>query len=283
MNLVGALLVDMTHPGRPIALVRGIRSRRPHTRGRHSPVPIVIFPLRTPSSVRLAILSDVHSNLEAFQVALRAIERVGVDKIYCLGDVVGYNANPVECVHLVQRYCDGVVIGNHDLAVACDEGTELLPPNAQEAVRHNRELLSESLRADIAEWPERIEAHDCTFVHATPDQPREWRRVNSFPAARAQFDHFDTTVCFVGHTHVPAIVSDQLGVLQVRPGHRYFINTGSIGQPRDNNVKLSFSLYDSRSMQYRNVRLSYDVETTARKIRAAGLPEGLSKRLLKGV
>ncbi|WP_179862170.1 metallophosphoesterase family protein [Longibacter salinarum] len=232
--------------------------------------------------MRLAIISDIHSNLEALQTALRAIERVGVDRMYCLGDVVGYNANPVECMHLVAEHCDGVVVGNHDLAVATGDGIEQLPPDAQKAARHNQELLSDTHREEILSWPDEIVEHDCTFVHATPDEPRAWKRINSFPAAKRQFEHFDTPVCFVGHTHVPSVVSDRLGVLKVRPGHRFMINPGSIGQPRDNNPKLSFALFDTASMQYRNVRLDYDMETTARKLQAAGLPDRLAHRLLEG-
>jgi predicted phosphodiesterase len=232
--------------------------------------------------VRLAILSDIHSNLEALKTALRAIERVGVDRIYCLGDVVGYNADPVECLHLIREHADGVVVGNHDLAVATGEGIHQLPSDAQRAARHNHHRLNDTLREEILSWPDRLEAHDCTFVHSTPDRPRAWKRIQSFPAAKEQFDHFDTQVCFVGHTHVPSVVSNKLGVLKVRPGHRFMINPGSIGQPRDNNPKLSFALYDSSAMQHRTVRLEYDVDTTVRKLQAAGLPDRLGHRLLQG-
>ena len=234
--------------------------------------------------MRLAILSDIHSNLEALQTALRAIDRIGVDAIYCLGDVVGYNADPVECIHLVQDRCQGVVLGNHDLAVARDEGTQNLPAAAQKAVRHNRERIPGELLDYLADLPDQIVEHDCTFVHATPDEPRAWKRLNTFPEAKKQFDHFDTSICFTGHTHVPSVVSNKLGVLQVRTGHRYLINTGSIGQPRDHNPKLSFALFDTDAVEYRNVRLDYDVETTARKIRAASdLPNTLADRLLRGM
>lgn len=232
--------------------------------------------------MRLAVLSDIHSNLEALQTALRAIERIGVDKIYCLGDVVGYNANPVECIHLVQKHCAHVVIGNHDLAVATGEGLDLLPSDARKAARHNRNLLSDTLRSEITSWPEKITEDECTFVHATPDAPRAWKRVQSFPSAREQFEHFDTDVCFIGHTHIPSVVSDRLGVLQVREGHRFLINAGSIGQPRDGNPRLSFALFDTKTITYRNVRLEYDVETTARKVIAAGLPKRLADRLRQG-
>lgn len=232
--------------------------------------------------VRIAVLSDIHSNLEALQTALRAIERIGVDQIYCLGDVVGYNANPVECIHLVQKHCAGVVVGNHDLAVATGEGINMLPDDAQKAALHNRDLLSDTLRDEILSWPDTLVENGCTFVHATPDAPRAWKRVHSFPSAREQFEHFDTDICFIGHTHIPSVVSDRLGVLQVREGHRFLINTGSIGQPRDGNPRLSFSLFDTKTTTYRNVRLEYDVQTAARRIVAAGLPERLAKRLKEG-
>ncbi len=238
--------------------------------------------LGSPLPVRIAVLSDIHSNLEALQTALRAIERIGVDKVYCLGDVVGYNANPVECLHLVQKHCAGVVVGNHDLAVATGEGISLLPDNAQKAALHNRDLLSDTLREEILSWPDTLVEDGCTFVHATPDAPRDWKRVQSFASAREQFDHFDTDICFIGHTHIPSVVSDRLGVLQVREGHRFLINTGSIGQSRDGNPRLSFSLFDTKTITYRNVRLEYDVQTAARKIIGAGLPERLAERLKSG-
>ena len=234
--------------------------------------------------MRIAILSDIHSNLEALQTALRAIDAVEVDAIYCLGDVVGYNADPAACVELVQERCAAVVLGNHDAAVAREVGLDALPGDGREAVQHNRAQLSQEQLDWLAERPHQASDGNCTFVHATPDAPLDWKRLTTYPAAQTQFEHFDTDVCFIGHTHIPAVMADRLGVLQVRAGHRFLINVGSVGQPRDHNPKLSFGLFDTETFNYRNVRLDYDVDAAAAKIRAApDLPDRLANRLVDGV
>jgi diadenosine tetraphosphatase ApaH/serine/threonine PP2A family protein phosphatase len=233
--------------------------------------------------VRVAILSDIHSNLEALQAALREIDRVGVDAIYCLGDIVGYNADPAACVDRVREHCDAVVMGNHDAAVAHEADVEVLPKDGQKAVAHNRAHLSEDQLAYLADLPLTLEVDGVTLVHATPDSPTAWRRLTTYPAAKEQFDHFTTDVCFIGHTHVPAVMADRLGVFQVRPGHRFLINVGSVGQPRDHNPKASFGIFDTASFEYRNVRLDYDVAAAAKKIRdTSDLPDRLARRLEEG-
>lgn len=234
--------------------------------------------------MRIAILSDIHSNLEALQRALDALDHAGADAVYCLGDVVGYNADPAACVDLVRDRCDGVIRGNHDAAMVSDEALDSLPDDGRAAARHNRRCLSAQQIDYLAARPLRLTVENCTFVHATPDRPSAWKRLTTYPAAQSQFGHFDTDVCFVGHTHVPAVMADTLGVLQVRPGHRYLINVGSVGQPRDQNPKLSMGLFDTDTFEYHNVRLSYDVDSAARKIRAAeALPSRLAQRLEDGI
>lgn len=233
--------------------------------------------------VRIAVLSDIHSNVEALERALDGIENAGVDAIYCLGDVVGYNADPAACVELVRKHCTGVVLGNHDAAVVREQALHALPTDGQEAARHNRRCLSDDQLAYLANLPLTLSTETCTFVHATPDDPTAWKRLTTYPAAQEQFAHFDTDLCFIGHTHVPAVMADQLGVLRVRRGHRFLVNVGSVGQPRDQNPKLSFGLFDTDTFEYHNVRLSYDVDRTAEKIRAADdLPNRLATRLYEG-
>ncbi|PSQ99657.1 MAG: hypothetical protein BRD53_00830 [Bacteroidetes bacterium SW_7_64_58] len=204
---------------------------------------------KQPLLVRLAILSDIHSNLEALERTFQAVDDADVDAVYCLGDVVGYNADPAACVDLVRERCDAVVLGNHDAAVAREIDVHVLPADGQEAARHNRAQLSDAQR----------------------------------PAAQDQFDHFGTDVCFIGHTHSPAVMADTLGIFRVRAGHRYLINVGSVGQPRDGTPKLSFGLFDTDTYDYENVRLDYDVAAAARKIRNADrLPDRLADRLEEG-
>ena len=234
--------------------------------------------------MRIAVLSDIHSNLEALRRALTGIDQAGVDAIYCLGDVVGYNADPAACVDLVRERCAGVVQGNHDAAVATGDHVRDLPPDGQAAAQHNRARLSEDQLDWLANLPLTLTVDNCTLVHATPDAPTAWTRLTTYPAAQDQFAHFDTDLCFIGHTHVPAVMADRLGVFQVRRGHRFLVNVGSVGQPRDQNPKLSLGLFDTEAFQYHNVRLSYDVDRAAQKIRdAEDLPNRLAHRLHEGL
>lgn len=234
--------------------------------------------------MRLAIISDVHSNLEALQRTFEAVEEADAEAVYCLGDVVGYNADPVACVELVRDRCEAVVLGNHDAAVAREADVAYLPADGQEAARHNRQQLSTEQRDYLANLPTILSVDNCTFVHATPDDPMAWKRLTSYPNAKQQFDHFDTDVCFIGHTHIPAVMADKLGVFRVRPGHRFLINVGSVGQPRDRNPQASIGIFDTETYEYENVRVDYNVAAAARKIRQAeGLPNRLADRLERGV
>ena len=232
--------------------------------------------------MKIAVLSDIHSNLEALNAVLAEIEARGVEAIYCLGDIVGYGAEASACVDLVREACAQSVLGNHDLAVATGRGTRALPPDGQEAARHNRAQLSEAQRTWLAALPLKAEAHGCTFVHATPELPEAWYRVDSYVIAQAQFGHFATDVCFVGHTHTPAVMADRLGVLQVRPGNRYLINVGSVGQPRDQNPRACVAFFDTEAFRYELVRVPYHLERAGARIIAAGLPRRLADRLQEG-
>ncbi len=232
--------------------------------------------------MKIAILSDIHSNLEALRGALGTAQQWGAEACYCLGDIVGYGADPAACLDLVRAWCDGVVLGNHDAAVARAYGLEVLPTDGQQAALHNRSQLTDEALDYLAHLPVRLERHGCTFVHATPDDPMAWKRLEAYHLAQQQFAHFDTDICFIGHTHIPAVMADKLGVLNVRRGHRYLINTGSVGQPRDQNPRLSMGLFDTDAFRYRTVRVPYDVERAAEKIREAGLSPRLAERLMNG-
>lgn len=231
----------------------------------------------------IAVLSDVHANLAALEAALRLAEARGADAVYGLGDVVGYGPDPGPCVDLLRAHAAGCVLGNHDEAVALERGVASLPLDGQEAVARHRSMLSEAQRAWLRGLPLRIEAHGATFVHASPDDPGAWHRLDGFHAVRAQFDAFTTPLCFVGHSHRPAVVADALGVFAVRPGHRFLVDVGSVGQPRDHDPRLAFALYDTEAFTCEIVRTHYDVEATAGRITAVGLPATLAERLRHGV
>jgi putative phosphoesterase len=232
--------------------------------------------------VRIAVISDIHSNAHALRAALEVIESHSVGEIYCLGDVVGYGADPAECIELVRERCTATVLGNHDEVVAFERGAKVIPKDAQKAAEHNRNQLS----SDQLEWlralPLRVDSNGFTFVHASPQSPDAWLRLDSFMRVKEQFNHFDGDVCFVGHTHLPGVASDRLGVLSVRPGHRYMVNCGSIGQPRDDDPRLSLAIFDTAAFSCEIIRSGYDVEAAAQRIRDEGLPDGLADILFRG-
>ncbi len=232
--------------------------------------------------MKLALISDIHSNLHALEAALRAIEKHRVDAIYCLGDIVGYGADPGRCVDLVRRYCQATILGNHDAAIASQNGIGNLPRDGQVAARHNRSCLSESQLSFLADLPLTHVVENCTLVHATPRDPQDWVRFDSLATVKDQFNYFDTEFCFVGHTHVPAVVAERLGVFRVKTGNRYIINVGSVGQPRDENPLLGFVIFDTDTPSHELIRLPYDLIGAAARIVEEGLPSSLSKRLAKG-
>ena len=180
----------------------------------------------------VAVLSDVHANRAALLAALKEIEARGVDTCVCLGDTVGYGPDPEFCVDLVRDRCDVVVLGNHDAAVARDEGLAFLPKDGQVAARAHRQWLSDDHRQWLAGLPLVAEAHGATWVHAGPFAPATWPRLDSFQTVQAQFKAFDTPICFVGHSHKPAVVSDSLGVFTVRPGAPVHRRRGKRGPGR---------------------------------------------------
>ncbi len=230
----------------------------------------------------VAVLSDVHANLAALQTALAEADQRGAGAVVCLGDVVGYGPDPEACVDLIRERSGATVLGNHDAAVARDEGLAVLPKDGQEAARRHREWLDDDQRQWLAGLPLMVESHGATLVHAGPRAPASWPRLNSFQAVQAQFGAFETPICFVGHSHKPAVVSDALGVFTVRPGHRFLVDVGSVGQPRDRDPRLSFALYDTDAGTVETVRVHYDVASTVARVHERGLPARLAERLRTG-
>lgn len=235
--------------------------------------------------MKLAIISDIHSNADALKAVFEHIDHEEVDAVYCLGDIVGYGADAAQCVELVQQRCTAVVRGNHDEAVANEDAqaSAWLPRAARKAVRHNRSQLTDEQRFYLADLPLYVKAFGCTFVHASPQAPEAWLRLDSYQLALDQFKHFETPVCFIGHSHMPAVMGDRIGLSRVAQGNRYLINVGSVGQPRDGDPRGCVAFFDTESFDYRLVRVAYDINRAAAKILAGGLPRSLAARLTTGV
>ena len=232
--------------------------------------------------MRLAILADVHANAEALDAVLASAEGRSADAVLCLGDVVGYGPDPGPVLDRVRETCHTTVLGNHDEAVVADDGLDALPSDGQAAARHHRQALTADQLAWLGARPLVAEAFGVTLAHASPLDPGSWSRLRTYKEVSAQFSAFETDVCFVGHSHRPAIASDTLGVMRVRRGPRYLINVGSVGQPRDGDSRAAYGLFDTDAFTFEQVRVRYDVAKTVARIREEGLPERLAKRLSAG-
>jgi predicted phosphodiesterase len=233
--------------------------------------------------MRIAVISDIHSNLEALTRSMEIIDTQSVDEIVCLGDVIGYGANPNECIEIVRQRCSVVVKGNHEDAVENISMTEHFTDNARAAIFWTRKHLTENNFDYLHTLPLTHTIDDLFFVHASPYNPSEWQYIFSDSDASDAFSCFSELICFIGHTHIPALFSKDGRLSKVKKGKRFIINVGSIGQPRDRNTDLSFGVFDTATWTYENIRSPYDMETAALKILKTTLPPKLGQRLLLGV
>ncbi|MCI0535585.1 MAG: metallophosphatase family protein [Verrucomicrobiales bacterium] len=239
--------------------------------------------------MKYAIIADIHANLEAFQVVLEDAKTEGCTHYACLGDVVGYNANPKECLDIVRAMGMPCVKGNHDEFCSSDSDLEGFNPAAAKAVNWTRNHLTPEDRQWLQDLKYLRLVANFSIVHATLDGPQRWGYVFNKLDAAASFTYQNTSVCFFGHTHVPvAFIRDSVvrggtySKFKIEPGRKYFINVGSVGQPRDGNPKASYVIYDLDEATIELRRLDYNIAAAQAKIRAAGLPERLALRLEEG-
>ncbi len=231
--------------------------------------------------MKYAVISDIHSNVEALTTVLREIGRKHVDEILCLGDIVGYGANPDEVVELIRRETKYVVRGNHDDAVFSEETFATINSYAKAAINYTADLLSDSNREWLSKLPLTHKIDKFLLVHASPSEPQSWKYIFTKAEAEIEMPSFKERICLIGHTHVPMIFesSDPDGSGEKI---RELINVGSVGQPRDGDNRASFGIIDTKNFTYANFRIEYDYRTAADKIIAAGLPQFLGERLHKG-
>jgi diadenosine tetraphosphatase ApaH/serine/threonine PP2A family protein phosphatase len=240
--------------------------------------------------MRLAILSDIHGNLEALEAVLADLAPRGADDVVCLGDFVGYGASPNECVERLRPLVSGAVLGNHDAAAIGRLSLGDFNSDAATAARWTEAALTPATRAYLEALPFTIERDAALLVHASPFEPSAWHYVLSPADAAEEFEAFDQTFCFIGHSHFPGAFeksSDELrysraAEIPVRPGCRYLVNVPSVGQPRDSDPRAGYTLWDRARGVIQQFRLEYDVETAMQRIRDAGLPQFLSERLRWG-
>jgi len=232
--------------------------------------------------MKYAIISDIHSNLEALMKAIALIGQHQVDEVVCLGDIVGYGANPNECVDLVKKHCSIVLMGNHDAAAVRPHTAQDFNPLARRAIEWTYATLTLEHRDYLQSLPYTASKDDLLFVHASPQSPEQFNYIFTQEEADHAFQFFTEKICFIGHTHIPAIFSRSVRVKELNPNNRYIINVGSVGQPRDGNPMLSFGIFDTAFWSFELIRDVYDIETASIKIAQQGLPEELGIRILYG-
>lgn len=226
--------------------------------------------------MKTAILGDIHANLEALQAVLNDAACEGVSQYVCTGDIVGYNANPQECVKIIRGLDCPVVMGNHDEEAAGSIPILGMNDRARRAMEWTRGNLNGEDRNWLAGLTAVRQVGEFTIVHAMLDCPKSWCYVMNRFDAMASFAWQSTQVCFYGHTHTPAVYVKTRGLVTresaggtvvVEPGRKYFINTGSVGMPRDGDPRAAYAIYDEARGEVTIRRVAYDIETAAAKTR----------------
>lgn len=258
------------------------------------------FPLPPANTrpMRFGILSDIHSNLEALNAVLPALDAQGLDELVCLGDVVGYGADPAACVDLIRARCRVCIMGNHDAAVAQKMDYQYYYDAARNVLEWTRAALS----PDQLEWLRALpltderDAHDVCFTHGEPVAPEAYNYVYTTDQAAMLLPHYDKLkrVTFVGHSHLRRVyaleegrrVRDLSGRQEIdvsAPDTKYIVAVGSVGQPRDYDTRAGYAVFDTDKMHVSLRRVTYPVGKAAEKILEAGLPESFAFRLFNGI
>lgn len=241
--------------------------------------------------MKLALISDIHGNLEALTAVLDDIGAQSVDKIHCLGDVVGYGSEPGACLELISRSCNIKLMGNHEYAALGLERTDSYTYAAQTSAEWTRKQLTDYDFSLIADFEMERTIDDLYLVHASPFEPDQWHYILSPEEAAIAFEHLKESICFHGHSHIPLIFSETPDSSpRKRIGHsflpdrenRYLINIGSVGQPRDNDPRACYVTFDTVEREAMFHRVEYDIRETQKKMAQAQLPEMLINRLAVG-
>ncbi|NLL84218.1 MAG: metallophosphoesterase family protein [Lentisphaerae bacterium] len=238
-----------------------------------------------------AILGDIHSNIDALRAVIDDARSQSVTDFLCVGDVVGYNAAPAECISVIRDELNAVTVrGNHDHYCSHDARLDDFQPLAASVIDWTRRQLSSDDATWLRDLPLQKLSMGIGLVHSTLDMPGRWGYVFDLLDAEAHFSYQATTISFHGHTHVPlTFVKQGADVYRYDPsnlqlviGTKYFINVGSVGQPRDGDPRSSYVIFKPRSRVAEFRRIEYDVETAMERNRLANLPDRLIKRLAAG-
>lgn len=239
--------------------------------------------------MKYAVFGDIHGNLEALEAVLAAIEKAKPDTLICMGDIVGYGADPEGCLSRMHELGCATVAGNHDFAVVGKLSVDFFNTYAREAALWTRERLRPAQKKLLEDLKLVQFLDEATVVHATLHSPELFEYIQTSYDAHLSFERLSTQICFVGHSHVPVMFFQKKVVtftmdpqVKLEPGIKTIVNVGSVGQPRDEDARAAYCLYDSEKQTLSIERVEYDIDKAAAKIVAAGLPEILGERLRYG-
>jgi predicted phosphodiesterase len=240
--------------------------------------------------MKIAILGDIHGNLEALEAVLIAVGREGANRVICLGDIVGYGPDPLGCIYRLQEVEADLVLGNHDQAILFPEKIRSFNPFARPSLLHAHEIIGVDERSFLKKSTMQLEMDGAIFSHANPIAPEEWEPLFMHRKISWCMDHLEHTMAFVGHTHHAMIhckmrsrtLALTSSTVAIGP-HQYLVNPGSVGQPRDGDWRASYALWDLAGGYVELQRVEYAVKRTKEKMLNLGYPDFTAQRLVKGL
>ncbi len=230
--------------------------------------------------MRTAVLSDIHANLPALKAVLKKLDTLSYDKAISLGDQVGYGPFPNEVIDILRERNIPTVLGNHDAAAVGRISLRMFREPNHSLLVWTRDHLTEENREYLLNAPLTIEEENWIAAHASPINPERWTYLNSAPLCRDVLTQLSHTYCLVGHTHISGVIPERIGVFRVKPGHRFVINPGSIGQPRDSSRLASFGILDTGAGSWEHYQVAWPRSETLEGYERLGIDAQTGARML---
>jgi predicted phosphodiesterase len=230
--------------------------------------------------MRIALISDLHANLEATEAVFHELDRIRPDYTLCLGDLIGYGPSPNEVVSIIRERGIDTLLGNHDAVCGGRLPLDFFREPNRTMLKKTLDLLTPENHDWLKSRPLILESEKWTAAHASPLHPESWTYLDSSVKCHQLLREVDKQYVFVGHTHRGGVVANEFGVFGLKPGYKYVINPGSVGQSRDTDPRASWMMIDLENMTCDHRKVSYDTAETLQKCLKLGFDETQSKRLL---
>lgn len=232
---------------------------------------------------RIALLSDIHANYPALKRIVAELEKESPDVWICLGDFIGYGPHPKECISLIREKNMICVLGNHDAGVVDKLPLDHFRNPNKKLIKITQKLLTEDQKTWLKELPLTVESEEGEWIaaHASPEHPSRWEYLESAFKMRPMLESMNQQFCFIGHTHRPALVSDTIGTKEFKSGHKYFINPGSVGQPRDGDQRACSAFVDTQKYTYKTIRAEFEIGKVLMDLENLGFSRNEAEHLMR--